>query len=290
MTAHASQMSPAQLGWAVAWPAFWTGFPIKLVVSLLLLAAGLPPWEFTGLAFLLVLSIPVDLWAVGLSSRTVFLERLGVQPPASLGVTLWWQGMALAAVYGTLACVIEEATVTGAQAMAAKIMEMGILKELPVAERISFELVLWGSVATIVLAMLLFGGLFLFGKIVQRHATTASPAPGSYDVRVRQWDLMRVPADQPLMLTVFTATGVVLVLLLWAFMPATTPHPHESYTKDEKTQELFLKPADALQKVDKSLTQAETSVQALEQKAKGDVKKGKEKGKASDKKASAKKV
>jgi hypothetical protein len=92
---------------------------------------------------------------------------------------------------------------------------------------------------------------------------------------------MRVPADQPLMLTVFTATGVVLVLLLWAFMPVTTPHPHESY-KEEKKAAPPIKPTDALQKAERVLTQAETSVQALEEKAK------KNKGKAPEKKAAAK--
>jgi hypothetical protein len=277
-------MSPVKLGLAVAWPAFWSGAPIKIALALLLLAAGLHPWESAGLAFLVLLSIPVDIWAVGLASRTVFLERLGVEPPPSLGLTLWWQGAALTATYGSLACLIERQTIDGSKALAARIMNLELLKAVPVAERISIELVLWGSVATGVLLALMLGGLFLFGKLVQRQANTAGPAPADYQARVYQWDLMRVPADQPLMLTVFTATGITMVLLLWAFMPVTTPHPHESYKQDEKKAAPVLKPTEAIQKAERVLTQAESSVQALEEKAK----KGKGKAPAPDKKAAAK--
>jgi len=284
MTAQPSQLSPVKLGFAVAWPAFWTGVPIKIVLGLLLLAMGQHPWEFPGLAFLLLLSIPVDIWAVGLTGRTVFLERLGLQPQASLGLTLWWQGAALYATYGSLACFLGRQTIASSQAVAAKIMDMELLKAVPVAERISIELTLWGSVSAVVLLALMLGGLFLFGKLVQRQADAASPASAPYEARVHQWDLMRVPADQPLMLTVFTATGVALVLLLWAFMPVTTPHPHESYKQDEKKAAPALKPTEALQKAERVLTQAEASVQALEAKAK----KSKGKAAAPDKKAAAK--
>lgn len=284
MTGQSNQMSPVKLGLAVAWPAFWSGVPIKLGLALLLLAMGMHPWESAGLALLVLLSIPVDIWAVGLSGRTVLLERLGVEPPPSLGLTLWWQGAALYATYGSLACFLERQTIAGSKAVAAKIMDSALLKAVPVAERISIELVLWGSVAAGVLLVLTLGGLFLFGKLVQRQADAASPSSAPYEARVHQWDLMRVPADQPLMLTVFTAVGVSMVLLLWAFMPVTTPHPHESYKTDEKKAAPVLKPAEALQKAERVLTQAESSVQALEEKAK----KGKGKAPAPDKKAAAK--
>jgi hypothetical protein len=274
MADQPTQTSPVKLGLAVAWPAFWTGMPIKIVLALLLLAMGEHPWEFPGLAFLLLLSIPVDIWAVGLTSRTVFLDRLGLEPPASLGLTLWWQGAALYATYGSLACFLERQTIAGSKAAAARIMDLGLLKAIPVAERISIELVLWGSVAAVALLALTMGGLFLFGKLVQRQADVARPAAASYEARVHQWDLMRVPADQPLMLTVITAVGVAMVLVLWAAMPVTTPHPHESYRKEEKKAAPVLKPTDAIQKAERVLTQAEASVQALEAKAK------KSKGKA----------
>ena len=284
MSGQPNQMSPVKLGLAVAWSAFWTGAPIKLGLGLLFLAMGLHPWESAGLAFLLLLSIPVDIWAVGLAGRTIFLERLGVEPPDSLGMTLWWQGAALYATYGSLACFLARQTIAGAKAMATRIMDLEMLKSVPVAERISIELVLWGSVAAGVLLALVLGGLFLFGKLVQRQANAGRPSSAPYDARVHQWDLMRVPADQPLMLTVFTAVGVSMVLLFWAFMPVTTPHPHESYKQDEKKAAQVLKPAEALQKAERVLTQAESSVQTLEEKAK----KGKGKAPAPDKKAAAK--
>ena len=284
MTGQSTHMSPVKLGLAVAWPAFWTGVPIKSALVLLLLAMGQHPWEFPGLAFLLLLSIPVDIWAVGLSGRTVLLERLGVEPPASLGLTLWWQGAALAATYGSLACFLERQTIDGSKAAVAKFLDLELLKVIPVAERISIELTLWGSVAAVVLLALTLGGLFLFGKLVQRQVHVASPTTAPYEARVHQWDLMRVPADQPLMLTVFTAVGVSMVLMLWAFMPVTTPHPHESYKQDEKKAAPALKPTEAIQKADRVLTQAETSVRALEEKAR----KSKGKAPAPDKKAEAK--
>ena len=284
MTGQSTHMSPVKLGLAVAWPAFWSGVPIKSALALLLLAMGQHPWEFPGLAFLLLLSIPVDIWAVGLSGRTVLLERLGVEPPASLGLTLWWQGAALYATYGSLACFLERQTIDGSKAAVAKFLDLELLKVIPVAERISIELTLWGSVAAVVLLALTLGGLFLFGKLVQRQANVASPTTASYEARVHQWDLMRVPADQPLMLTVFTAVGVSMVLMLWAFMPVTTPHPHESYKQDEKKAAPALKPTEAIQKADRVLTQAETSVRALEEKAR----KSKGKAPAPDKKAEAK--
>ena len=59
-------MSNIKLGLLVFWPTFWTGFPIKLAIGLLLLAGHLHPWEGTGLAFLLLLSIPIDIWALGI--------------------------------------------------------------------------------------------------------------------------------------------------------------------------------------------------------------------------------
>lgn len=275
-------MSSVKLGFAVAWPAFWTAVPAKIVFVLLLLAAGLHPWEGVGLAFLLLLSIPVDIWALGVSARTVFLERLRLQPPDQLGLTLWWQSVPLNLLYLPLGYVIESGAIAGAKAVTEKIMEIELIKGLGVAERISIELTLWGSVAVIVLLLLVLGWLFLFGWIVRRQTAVARASDASYQALVRQWDLMRVPADQPLLLTVFTASGVVLVALFWAFMPVTTPHPHELYQKEPVKVAPPFKPAEALQKTEKLIAQAEVAVQALEEKAQAEAKvkeKGKGKGK-----------
>ena len=278
------KISSVKLGLLVAWPAFWTGMPLKIILFLLLLAAGLHPWEAPGLTFLLVLSIPIDIWALNLAVRTVFLERLRLKAPDGIGLTLWWQGALLSAIYVPILYVVESETISVAKAVAAWFMEF--LKDFPVAERITIELVLWGTPATIVLIVLLLGWLFLFGRIVKRQAALAVPADAPLSVVVRQWDAMRVPADQPLLLTALGATGVVLVIMLWAFMPPTTPHPHESYQKETVKASPVLKPIDALHKTEKVIAQAEAAVQALEEKkaAEGkDEKKGKAPGKEAPK-------
>lgn len=284
MTGQASNMSSVKLGLAVAWPAFWTGVPIKIVIALLLLAMDLHPWEMPGLAFLLLLSIPIDIWALDLSSRTVFLERLRLQPPAQLGLTLWWQATLFNAVYLPIAYLIENQTVSGAKAAAGRILQVELLGSLPVPERIGIELTMWGSVAAVVLLALALGWLFGFGRIVGKQVAAARSVAEPYQALVRQWDLLRVPADQPLVLTVFVATGVTLVVLFWAFIPVTTPHPHELYQKPQEKVVPPLKPAEALQKTEKLIEQAEGALQALEAKAK----KGKGKAAAPDKKADAK--
>ncbi|MBM4123847.1 MAG: hypothetical protein FJ246_02650 [Nitrospira sp.] len=289
MTDQPSNASSVKLGLAVAWPAFWTGIPAKIAFVLLLLAAGLPPWEGVGLVFLLLLSIPIDIWAMGVSSRTVFLERLRLQPPDGIGLTLWWQSALLNVVYLPLAYFIQGYAKEGSKAVAGKIMEIGLIKGLPVAERISIELTLWGTAATIALVALILGWLSLFGWIVRRQTAGAKAAEASYQGLVRQWDLMRVPADQPLMLTVFTAVGVLLVVALWSFMPVTTPHPHEQYKKDAVKVEPPFKPVEALQKTEKLMAQAEVALQALEEQKAQEEAKAKGKGKNTGKENGASK-
>jgi hypothetical protein len=284
MSGPASNISAIKLGLLVAWPAFWTGVPLKLVISLLLLAMGMHPWEVPGLAFLLVLSIPIDIWALNLSARTVFLERLRVQAPDSVGLTIWWQSALLNAIYLPIVYFVGGGAVSASKSIAAWIMEF--LKEIPVAERISIELTLWGTPTTLVLLLLVLGWLYSFGKIVKRQVAIAAPADAAFPSAVQQWDLMRVPADQPLMLTAVTAVGVFFVLLLWAFMPVTTPHPHETEKKDTAKSSIF-KPADALQKTEKVIAKAEAAVQSLEEKAATESNK-EDKGKAKSAKESPK--
>src|SRR3989475_5566345 len=103
--------SSIKLAWAVSWSAFWTGFPFKLIVALLLLAGQVHPWEGAGLVTLLVVSVPIDIWAVGLTARTVFLERLGMEVRGPVGGTLWWQGGVLGAVGQGEACYAVDANV-----------------------------------------------------------------------------------------------------------------------------------------------------------------------------------
>ncbi len=268
MADQLSGTSSVKLGLSVAWPAFWTGVPAKIVLVLLFLAMGVHPWEMPGLAVLLLLSAPVDIWAWGLCARTVFLERLRLEPPPGLGFALWWQATAATAVYGTGAYLIESGVISVAKSVAHGIMELALLKSFPVAERIGIELTLWGAPATIVLVALALGWLFLIGRLVRRQAAAAAPAQASYPALVRTWDLMRVPADPPLLLTAFVGTGLLLVLLFWGVMPVTTPHPHEDYKGKlaAKKVEPPFKPTDALDKADRLLAKAEAALEALEAK------------------------
>ena len=277
--AQTSSMSPVKLGFAVAWPAFWTGVPIKIVVSLLLLAMGTHPWEMPGLAFLLLLSTPVDIWAVGLSARTVFLERLRLEPPEGLGFSLWWQAVVLSAIYLPIAYLIESNVIVLTKAVAARLLNL--LAGLPIAERITLELTLWSVPAGLVLILLIVGWLYLFGYIVRRQTALARPSDAPYQTLVRRWDLLRVPADQALVLTVVTVTGVFLTVLLWAFMPVTTPHPHQDYQKPLAKTGAPLKPTEVLTKTEKTIAQVEAAVDALEAKAQDHKGKSKAKDKSS---------
>ena len=277
MSDQLSGMSSVKLGVAVAWPAFWIGIPLKLVIALLFLAMGVHPWEGTGLAFLLLLSVPIDIWARGLAARTVFLERLRLEPPDSIGLTLWWQCALMSAVYFPLLYFIASGTVMGAKAVTHMIV--ALLETLPIAEKISLELVLWGSVATVVLLVLILGWLFIVGRIVRRQAAGGSSLAESYQGLVQRWDLMRVPADQSLLLTVFGGAALFLVVCFWSFLPVTTPHPHEDYEMPDKAVKAF-KPLKALDEAELALGKAEASLQALEGKSKGGKKgKGRKAGK-----------
>lgn len=270
MNGAGSPMSPLKLGLAVWWPAFWTGMPIKIAITLLLLAAGAHPWEMPGLGFLLVLSIPVDIWAYGVAGRTVLLERLRTQPPEGLGLTLWWQATLLTVVYGGLGVYLVSVVKGIAKEGAAWVMEF--LKALPVAEKISIELVLWGAPTTIALIIVILIGLSLFGRLVKRQVALGRPTSASYEALVREWDLSRVPADQSLLFTTVALVGVVLACLLWSFMPVTTPHVHELYKKPDVKVEPPFKPLDALNKTEKLLAKADESLKVLEAKAEADAK------------------
>ncbi|MFM7841056.1 MAG: hypothetical protein ACKO9T_04190, partial [Nitrospira sp.] len=171
-----------------------------------------------------------------------------------------------------VATVVTGGAVGIAKAVTQAVLDFGPLKALPVAERISVEFTLWGSAAASVLLALLVIGCSVVGWMVQRVADGNRPTGAAYSELITRWDLMRVPADQPLMLIAFSAAGAMLVFLLWATIPVTTPHPHESYKKDEQKAPPPFKPADALQKADRILTQAEASVQALEEQAKNNKK------------------
>ena len=303
-------MSPFKLGLGVLWPTFWTSLPIKLALALVLLAMGtmhletklgvafllllISPisvfayfvlslgmdfhvGEGAGFACLLLLSIPIDIWALGLAARTVFLERLRVEPPDGLGASLWVRCAVAGAIYLPLLWFIVGQVTDIGRGIAASIFESEVGKHIPIAERISLELTLWGSLSTVVLIMLVWGGFSLIGRFVRRLANTSRPASEHYQALVSRWDLMRVPSDQPLMLGGFTAAGVALGILFWVFLPVSTPHPHECCTPAETKAEGQLDPQKVLGKAEKVFKDSEVRIASIEQ-AEEEKEKGKGKG------------
>lgn len=276
MNNQAASMSSIKLGLAVIWPAFWTGVPIKLAIALLFLAFGVHPWEGPGLTFLLVLSIPVDIWALTLCAKTVFLDRLRLEPPEQLGLHLWWPIALFSVVYVPAAIWLHRTAVGGAKAAGHWIL--GVLPELPVAERIAVELTIWGSVYLILGLVLFLVWVTFCGRMVKRVASSAAPASEPVPALVRRWDLMRIPADQPLLLAALTGAGVVLIFLYWGAMPVTTPHPHEDYPMPKSAEEEPIEPTEVLEQTETVILRAEAALEELEQEGKKPSGKGAVKG------------
>jgi hypothetical protein len=317
MSDERDSMSPTKIGLGVLWPAFWTALPIKLAFVLVFFAMDLMHFENrlglgflmvlaspvtvfavptitmgldshigegVGIALLFLLSIPIDIWALGIVGRTYFLEKFRKEPPEGLGVTLWWKSAAVGAVFLPLVWLIVGTVTSTAISMAHELFEMELFKGIPVAERIGIELSLWGGVSAAVLIVLLLIGVSLIGRMIRSTAESARPVSGSYQHVVTRWDLMRVPADQGLMLTALTLGGVVLSMLFWAALPVTTPHPHECCKKPEVKAAPPFKPVETLNKSEKIIAQLEGQIDALEkQKAEAEKDKGKGKKAASEK-------
>lgn len=261
-------MSNIKLGLLIFWPTFWTGFPIKMVFCLLLLAAHMHPWGGAGLFLLLLVSIPIDIWSLGLCARTVFIDRLKVDSPPGIGVGLWIRWAVFSAIVLPLIKIIVSATTGVAKSVTSSIVHSikeGIY-EIPLAEQISLELVMWGSVASGVLILCILGWLYGLGWLTQSFVKDAKPLDGTEEERANFWDGLRIPADQPLLLTAFTGAGVVLVFVFWALLPASTPHPHEEYEFiNSGKKEVKVEPKKVLKETEKVLAKAELVVKKLEE-------------------------
>ncbi|WP_455242991.1 hypothetical protein [Petrachloros mirabilis] len=313
MADERDSMSPTKIGLGVLWPAFWTGIPLKLAIAVLFLAMGMMHFENRlGLAFLTVLSspvtvfamptismaleshigegvgiallfllcIPIDIWALGVVGRTFFLEKFKKEPPDGLGLTLWWKSALVGAIFLPILWLVVGTVTSTAIEMVHSLMDMDMFKAIPVAERISIELTIWGSVASAVLIVLLLIGVSIVGRMIRRTAESCQAASESYQGLITRWDLMRVPADQGLMLTAITGAGAVLSLLFWAALPVTTPHPHECCKPPEVKVEPPVKPLDALNNNEKLIAQITAQIDELEKKkAEEEADKGREKGK-----------
>jgi hypothetical protein len=263
----ATAISSVKLAWALSWTAFWTGFPFKMIVALLLLAGQIHPWEGAGLIALLAVSVPIDIWALGLTARTFFLERMGIVVRGPVGIGLWWQGAVLGVLTLGAAYYAVGATAAVCQKAAAATLE--VVKKvipIPVAEQITIELLMWAVPATIVAIIFLLIGLKLFGWRIKRFAVASGQTSSAgLQERVREWDDWRVPADSILMLVSFTAVVVLLTVVFWVLLPVTTTHRHPDYppppTDAVKKQ---VKPEQLLKKTDATLAKAEAVLDLLE--------------------------
>jgi len=274
MSHPTTAISSIKLAWALSWAAFWTGFPFKVIVALLLLAAQIHPWEGTGLIALLAVSAPIDIWALGLTARTFFLERMGMEVRGPVGVGLWWQGAALGAVVLGAAYYAVGTTISVGQKIAAAIFELikKVYPSFPIAEQITIELLIWSVPTTVVIIVFLLIWLKLFGWRIKRFVVASGQTSSAgLQERVREWDGWRVPADPVLMLVSFSGVVVVLTVIFWVLLPVSTPHPHEDYPLPKvAAPKKPVKPEELLKKTETALVKAGAVLESLEKdKAKG---------------------
>jgi len=267
MSHPATTISSVKLAWALSWTAFWTGFPFKMIVALLLLAAQIHPWEGVGLIALLALSAPIDIWALGLTARTFFLERMGIEVRGPVGIGLWWQGAVLGVATLGVAYYAVGATAAVCQKATAATLELvNKIIPIPVAEQITIELLMWAVPATIVAIILLLVWLKLFGWRIKRFAVASGQTSSAgLQERVREWDDWRVPADSILMLVSFTAVAVLLTVAFWGLLPVTTTPRHPDYPPPPTDAvKKKVKPEELLKKTDTALAKAEAVLELLE--------------------------
>jgi hypothetical protein len=282
-----AKTSSIKLAWNICWPAFWTGFPFKLIAAVLLLAMQVHPWEGAGLATLLVISIPIDIWALGLTARTYFLERHSVELEGNVGLALWWQGAVIGGLFVAAAYYVVGGAVTVSKQIATSIIDLikRIYPGLPIAEQITIELLLWTVPTAIVALILGLVALQLYGWRVKATVESIGRATGApYPERVRRVDYSRIPGDPGLMLTSFAALAVLLTIAFWVFLPVTTPHPNEEFQQQTTKPAKPVKPEDILKQTETALAKAEAVLQTLEQdkgkeKKSKDMKKPEQKGK-----------
>jgi hypothetical protein len=259
--------SSLKVGWSVAWAAFWTGFPLKMIAAVLLLAMHVTPWESTGLTTLLVVSIPIDMWALGLTARTYFLEQHGLELDGPVGLSLWWQGALIGGLFAAAGYYVLPWTITATKQLAAGII--GALKrvfpQLPIAEQITLELVLWSVPTTIVMVLLAFVALQIYGWRIKAVAEASGRVSGApLGERVRRWDYSRIPHDPGVVLASLAGVVIVLTIAFWAFLSVTTPHPADEFKAPVAKPRKVLKPEELLKQTETSLAKAEAVLQALE--------------------------
>jgi len=317
MAEERDSISPTRIGFGILWPACWTAIVVKAVFAVLLLTMGLVHFEGRfGLSFIMLfispvtvfaipiimaafgahfgegigleilfwLSIPVDIWALGLVARTFFLERLRKEPPAWLGLAIWWRSALIGAFFVSLLWWIVSFVTDNAITASHSMAEMEAFRHLtdtglPVAERIGLELTIWGSISSAVLGLLSVIGVSILGQIIRRMAEESKPVSENYQALITRWDLMRVPTDQGLLLASLAGVGIVFSLMFWTILPVTTPHPHECCKKPDVEVDKVFKPGESLKSTEQRVASLTAQVEAMERQ-KAEAKGQKSKGKA----------
>ena len=227
------------------------------------------PWEGTGFYLLLLVSLPVDIWALSLCARTVMIDRLKVDPQPGFGLKLWIRWAVFSAIALSLIKIVVSSVTGLAKSVTSSIVHSfkeGLYPTLGVAEQITLELVMWGGVSTLVLILCILGWLYGLGWLTQPFVRNAQHFEGTIEDQANFWDALRIPKDQTLLLTAFTGAGVVLVFVFWVLLPSTTPHPHEDYefiSTGEKEKKV--EPKKVLKEAEKVLAKAELVVKKLEE-------------------------
>ena len=163
----------------------------------------------------LSISGPWDSWG-----EPCFSSNLRLEPPDSLGLSSVGQVCDCSgALYLPLLWLIEGGVTDIARSTMQSILDMESLKDFQLPNESVWSSRPWGSVSTIVLLALAVHRLSILGKIGQGAGLSARPAGDSYQGLISRWDMLRVPADQGLMLTAFTAAGAVLSILFWSVLP-----------------------------------------------------------------------
>jgi hypothetical protein len=280
MSSTLEKTSSIKVGWDVCWSAFWTGLPFKLIVAVVLLAMQVHPWEGAGLTALLVISIPIDIWALRLTARTYFLERYSMELEGPIGLKLWWQGAIIGAAFLSASYyVVPAAASIGKQiddAVVAGIKK--IFPGFPIAEQITLDVLLLSIPPIIAGVVLALVALQVYGWRIKRTVESSGhPSPEPFVERVRRWDYYRVPRDQALMFLSFAAVIVLVTLVFWIVLPVTTPHPSEEYKTEVAKPVKPVKPEDTLKRTETSLAKAEAVLHTLEQEKAKEKKEGKKK-------------
>lgn len=159
-------------------------------------------------------------------------------------------------------------TITATMQLAAAIIAglKRLFPQLPVAEQITLELLLWSVPATIVVVVLVFIALYIYGWRVKAVAeATGRVSTASFEERVRRWDYSRIPYDPGVVLASLAGLVIVLTIAFWSFLAVTTPHPAEEFQTPVAKPRKVLKPEDLLKQTETSLAKAEAVLQALEQ-------------------------